>query len=283
MNSRPFGHSLFLVLALLAATALPAQADKCTSAKLKAIAKRESGLLACAAKSAKTGDATDEAACIAKVTAKFDAAFAKAGTCTGIATDCEAIVDDQCVPGVLQLLPDAGPSDCEAARLKASGKRASSALSCFTKKPDMQAGCQAKTEEKFVASFDKVSGCGGDGQGSTVSTSIDTNCVNAVVTTDGSGVVTELCPTTTTTTTTTSTTTTTTTTTTLCGALPAGSYQGSCAGCTACSGVLHCLCAPADVPPYTCSVFPDDCTNTSLALPCNDVSNCNGTLRCGPC
>lgn len=273
MNSRPFGHSLFLVLALLVATAPAAHADKCTSAKLKAIAKRESGLLACSAKSAKTGDASGEAACIGKVTAKFDAAFAKAGTCTGIATDCGTIVDDQCVPGVLQLLPDAGPSDCEAARLKASGKRASSALSCFTKKPDDQAGCQAKTDDKFVASFDKVSGCGGDGQAAAVGTSIDASCVQAVVTTDGSGAVTGLCPTTTTTT----------TTTTLCTALPPGSYQGTCTGCTACSGTLHCLCAPSAVNPSTCQFLPGDCTDTTLPLPCGDVSNCNGVLRCGAC
>src|SRR5206468_1495224 len=75
----------------------PASADKCTATKLKAIGKKEAGLLSCQAKIAAKGDPSLEAECNAKVFAKFTAAFAKAGACTGIdgiESDCEGIADD---------------------------------------------------------------------------------------------------------------------------------------------------------------------------------------------
>ncbi len=265
MRSQSARSFLFVVLALVLVSPMSANAADCTAKKLKAIAKRESGLLACSAKVAAKGDPSLEADCVAKVTAKFTDSFAKAGDCIGVASECETNVDEFCVPAVLGYLSDAGPSKCEASRLKAAGKRASAAVQCFTKKPEVRAACQSKANEKFVASFTKVSGCGGDGQESTVAASIDSNCVNAVQTTDVDGAITTLCAP-------------------VCVSPPAGSYSGSCAGCTVCSNVLSCRCADSSTSPFICQAFPEDCNPTSLHLPCSgDIANCNGTLRCGGC
>ncbi len=70
-------------LVLLAVGAAPAHADKCTGAKLKAVGKKDSGLLGCQAKVAATGDSSGLAARETKAMGKFAAAFAKAGTCAG--------------------------------------------------------------------------------------------------------------------------------------------------------------------------------------------------------
>src|SRR5438093_435815 len=107
------------VAACLALTAGTAVADKCTAAKLKAIGKKESGLLACQAKVATKGDPSLQAACDAKVLGKFATAFAKAGTCPGMQSDCEAIADD-CRDQIRAALPDgataATASKCESTR-----------------------------------------------------------------------------------------------------------------------------------------------------------------------
>src|SRR5438552_6218870 len=199
-----------------------ARADKCTSSKLKAIAKKESGLLSCQAKVAGKGDPSLQSDCDAKVLLKFSAAFAKPGPCTGVdgvEADCESIAED-CRDTVRAQLPDAGPSKCEAARLKAAGKKAKAKLGCYAKATLKGVGvdgtCLTKAETKFSAAFTKVSGCTGDGQAGAVEALVDGECVNQQVVTDGGGNVTGLCPTTTTTTTVT-TTTATTTTTILCG------------------------------------------------------------------
>src|SRR2546428_11797276 len=81
------------IAASVALTAAPAVADKCTAAKLKAIAKKESGLLKCQAKVAMKGDPTLQSPCDGKVISKFGIAFAKAGTCRGMQAGCEAIAD----------------------------------------------------------------------------------------------------------------------------------------------------------------------------------------------
>lgn len=263
MNSRSIRYSLFVVLALVFASPLPASADKCTTLKLKAVAKRQAGLLACTAKSVQLGDNSGEADCVAKVTTKFTAAFAKAGTCNGDASQCEANVDSHCVPAVRDLLDESGPSKCEASRLKAAGKRASGATQCATKKPELQAECQTKVNDKFLASFAKVSGCQGDGEEATVATTIDDDCVDWAVTTDGGGNVTEVCPV-------------------VCVSPPAGSYQASCRGCTACRNVLTCSCADGFTNPNNCPG--GGCYITSIDLPCaGDIANCGGTLKCGGC
>jgi hypothetical protein len=79
---------------LVAATPFPANADKCTITKLKAVAKKEYGLLVCSSKAVKIGDPSILDACVTKVKTKFAASFAKAETCAGLAEDCEAIVDE---------------------------------------------------------------------------------------------------------------------------------------------------------------------------------------------
>ena len=67
------GRLLLAVVALVAVGAAPAGADQCTSAKLKAIGKKESGLLACQAKVAASGDSSGLSACESRVMAKFSA------------------------------------------------------------------------------------------------------------------------------------------------------------------------------------------------------------------
>ena len=267
------------VAACLALTAGTAVADKCTAAKLKAIGKKESGLLACQAKVATKGDPSLQAACDAKVLGKFATAFAKAGTCPGMQSDCEAIADD-CRDQIRAALPDgttaATASKCESARLKAAGKKASSKLGCYAKAATKEAavdsapgGCLDKANGRFVKAFDKVTGCTGDGQDGAVETRIDDECVGQQVVVDGGGHVIGICPTTTTTTTTT-TSTSTTTTTILCGnnsvdpgeqCDPPGS---SCGGSAVCQFDCTCPCDPSGCPcdfldPSVCLYpFPSD-------------------------
>jgi hypothetical protein len=66
---------LLVSLAFSIVAASPARADRCTGAKVKAIGKKENGLLACQAKVAKTNDSSGLADCRTKVIAKFNTAF----------------------------------------------------------------------------------------------------------------------------------------------------------------------------------------------------------------
>src|SRR5713101_5837849 len=126
------------VLALVLCTGVPASArgNGCLGAKLKAIGKRESGLLGCSAKGATLG-ASAESACIAKVDGKFIHAYDKPTGCAPAAPDsqCESLADD-CREALRAALPDGdatNPSKCEAARLKAAGKNAATKLTCYAK------------------------------------------------------------------------------------------------------------------------------------------------------
>ena len=76
-----------IVAASLTLSAGTATADKCTGAKLKAVAKKESGLIKCQAKVALKGDPSLESACDTKVMTRFTTAFGKAGTCGGMQSD----------------------------------------------------------------------------------------------------------------------------------------------------------------------------------------------------
>src|SRR5262249_50446728 len=219
LQSRGAAAGTFFVAGLLL-PAGPARADKCTGLKLKAIGKKEAGLLTCQSKAAQRGDTSILTKCEAKVQAKFSAWFAKTGTCSGVQADCVTIAND-CRDKVRAALP-AGPTTAStggAPRLKAAGKKAQKQLLCYSKaaKKDVPVdsapgGCLAKAAANFGKSFDKVTGCTGDGQTNAIETLIDNECVGQQVTTDGSGAVTGLCPTTTTTTTSTTTSTTNTTT-----------------------------------------------------------------------
>jgi hypothetical protein len=212
-----FLRGALAVLAVLVLSAGPASADKCIGAKVKAIGKKEKGLLACQAKLAL--GASVEPACDSKYMTKFDSAYNKS-TCTSPpAAVCEAIADD-CRDKVRLALPDgntATPSRCEAARLKAAGKKAGAKLGCYAKAAAKDAAvdpaCLTKAEGKFSTAYNKVTGCATDGPSGEMSTetTIDNECVDQVVTVDGMGKVTAICPVTATTTTTAAPTTTTTT------------------------------------------------------------------------
>jgi hypothetical protein len=196
-----------VAIALLA-TRTPARADKCTGAKLKAIGKKQSGLLGCQAKVAATNNASGLGACETKVKGKFSAAFGKAGSCIGDEMTCENTADD-CETSVASAMTDTFPSRCEAAKRKAAGKLASAELRCYQKAAAkgilLEAGCIPEAESKFSTSLAKAGPCPDGGSPQTL---VENDCVRPMVTTDGGGMVTDVCPTTTTTTTTSTTTTT---------------------------------------------------------------------------
>jgi polyhydroxybutyrate depolymerase len=182
----------------------------CVPTKLKAIAKNVKATLGCAAKAVAKGDSSALDECTAKADAKLTAVFEKAGVCGGTVGECGGLAD-ACADAVIAALPDAGPSACEAARLKAAGKKAARKLGCHAKAAMKGAAvdgqCLDKASAKLAAAFAKTSGCSGDE--ATVESVVDTECVDRMVVLSG-GVVSGLCPGSTTTTTTGATTTTTT-------------------------------------------------------------------------
>jgi len=186
-----------VVLVTLLASSSTTRADKCTGTKLKVIAKAESGLLTCDAKGAAKGDPTLVAPCVAKVQAKYTAAFAKAGSCSGGAGACDCFAS-KCESVVHGDLPDAGPSKCESARLKAAAKKAAAKLVCNAKAAAkglvVDADCIQNAEAKYEKAFGKTVGCSGDQ--ATVESAVDQKCVAAVgADALGGGMVGSLCPT----------------------------------------------------------------------------------------
>jgi hypothetical protein len=187
--------------AIVALGAGPASADKCIGAKLKAIGKKERGLLSCQAKVATKGTAAVEPACDSKAIAKFDSAYDKPGACSApLNVTCEMIADD-CRDKVRAALPDGSdvtPSKCEASRLKAAGKKAGAKLTCYAKasakSQPVDANCLSKAEAKFTSAFNKVTGCTGDGNATGIEAIIDTECVDQLVTLDGGNNVVAICP-----------------------------------------------------------------------------------------
>src|SRR5690348_10776261 len=148
---------LFGSLVLLALGAAPSYADKCTGGKIKAIGKKETGLLACQAKVASKNNSSGLAACEMKVQEKFAAAFTKADTCAGNQTACEDIADS-CDSAMAAFLTDTFPSKCEAAKRKAAGKLASAELGCYSKAATkgfvaVDPSCIAKAQGKFGAAL----------------------------------------------------------------------------------------------------------------------------------
>ena len=178
-----------------------ARADKCVGLKVKAIGKKEASLLTCQSKVATKGTMDVQPVCDAAAVMKFNSNFERAGACgTPSANMCEDLAD-ACRDQVRAALPDGdgtNPSKCEAKRLKAAGKKASSKLNCYakasTKATGVDSACLAKADIKFSKDFSKVSGCSGDGQFASVESVIDTYCVDALVTADGQGMVTGICP-----------------------------------------------------------------------------------------
>jgi len=257
-----------LVTLTLGASTASAAADKCRGKKIKAIGKKESRLLGCSAKEATHGTVGVEPDCNNKAITKFQTSYDKPGPCSDPPSSvCELIADD-CRDKVRMALPQGdgtNPNVCESKRLKAAGKKASRKLKCYAKAAAKDlpvdtapGGCLDKATTKFTADFNKVTGCTGDGNVAGIETLIDNECVNQLVTVDGMGHVTAICPaagatttttmgaTTTTTmgaTTTTTSVSTTTTTTLACGGTQmchdictAGAAQ--CASCSNCANIV---------------------------------------------
>ena len=134
-------------------------------------------------------------------------------------------------------------------------------------------GCLDKASAKFVKSFDKITGCAGDGQAAAIEALVDGECVGQQLVADGSGTVTALCPTTTTSTTTTTTTASSTTTSTTIPTCGNGVVENgeqcdgpgsSCGGTDVCGSDCTCPCTvdtcPCDfLDPSVCLYpFPND-------------------------
>jgi hypothetical protein len=198
LRSGTFGQVLAAV-AVVGLSVVPARADKCTGAKLKAISKREAGLIKCQAKVASTGLPLLQAACDTKVTTKFTSAFTKVGSCDGLEADCAATSDD-CRTKVRAALPDGTvtKNKCEAKRLIAASKRAGGILNCYAKaaKKDLAVDptCLTKVTDKFTAAYGKVTGCTGDGQTAAVAALIDEECVTQQAIRNSTDKVVRVCP-----------------------------------------------------------------------------------------
>ncbi len=212
---RPIMAAVVGALVLFGVAAAPARADKCIGAKLKAVGKKESGLLSCQSKIAATGSSSSLAPCETKIKGKFVTTFGKAGTCAGDEMTCEDMADN-CEGAVASATMDTFPSKCEASKRKAAGKLAQGELGCYSKaattgSPVDTTVCIPKATGKFSAAITKAGSCPDGGAPQNL---VESKCVQPAVTTDGGGMVTNVCPATSTTTTTTLTTTSTTTTTT---------------------------------------------------------------------
>src|SRR3989441_1118914 len=192
------------VFACVLLAAGPAAADQCTSAKLRAIASREARLLRCQAKVARSGDPSLEAACDARAVANFPTAFGSAGMCSGVQSDCESLADD-CRDKVRAALPDgtsaATASKCESVRLRTAGKATIRKLGCYARAArkgvpvdSAPGGCLDRAHTRFVAAFNKVTGCAGDGQADAVEAVIYAQCVGQPADSDDDGNVSGLCP-----------------------------------------------------------------------------------------
>lgn len=209
----------FLAFLSLLAIATPARASdpaaNCAAAKQRAAAKKADAKLKCVGKATATGTAVDPL-CLSKAEAKFESAFVKAdarGGCLTIndAASVEATVDACLSAFRTQLAVASGTprSSCATAKLKATGKHVTGALSCHAratqKLTPVSTSCLDGVALKFSTSFAKAEirpDCLTTGDTAAVSAAVDA-CVDDVLR--------ALPGPTTTTTTTTSTSTTTTT------------------------------------------------------------------------
>jgi hypothetical protein len=134
--------------------------EKCAGAKRKAAGKKIAGKMSCYSKAFAKSVAVDPF-CLAKAEAKFEKAFAKAGSsCPGGAAAIEALVDT-CVTTLVDDT-DQGTPKCQGSSAKAAGKGASSALGCHAKeitKPGTLAACLAKNDGKLGGSLTKAGSC----------------------------------------------------------------------------------------------------------------------------
>ncbi len=171
-----------LFVAASVAGAAPTPARRCASSKLKSAGTTTAALLNCHASAAKRGEAPD-GGCLAKAHAKLTTAYGKAeakGGCAGGAAATVSGEIDDFVAAVATALAGGGTSDgqrCAAAKLKATGKKASGKLACHaratSKSEAVDPGCLAKAEAKFTSSFasaDARYACAAEGDAATIET-----------------------------------------------------------------------------------------------------------------
>src|SRR5581483_7213649 len=182
-----------LACLLLAVGPASAHADKCTGAKLKAVAKKASALLGCQAKVAATGDSSGLTDCETKAMDKFGTGFGKTGTCAGAEAECETIAD-QCESAVAAAMSDSFPSKCEAAKRKAAAELAKGELGCYSKAAAkgvaVDGACITKAANKFTTALTKAGACADGGSPKSL---VDSKCVAEAVTVSG-GMVVDVCP-----------------------------------------------------------------------------------------
>jgi hypothetical protein len=182
-------------LAIVSFGPIPARADKCTAAKLKAVGKLEASLLACQAKVASTSDASGLVACESKAIGKLSAALAKAGACAGDEIVC-SFAAAGCTSGVSVATIDTFPSKCAGSKRKAAGKLASGELGCYShaakKSAPVDGTCLTKAAAKFAKSLMKAGACPDGGAPQAL---VKTDCVGPAVAVDMGNVVVDVCPT----------------------------------------------------------------------------------------
>jgi cysteine-rich repeat protein len=165
----------FAALALVAIGAGTAgAAGGCLDGKLKALGKKEASLLKCQAKNAAKPDTVKLGECEAKASGKFGPACSAAGVCSGDCTTCENLAD-ACESNVSAAITDA-------AKLKAASKLTKGELKCYTKAAAKgEAVDTVKCLPKAQSKFGAAGGTAGE------QNTVETNCVDNVVTTDGGG------------------------------------------------------------------------------------------------
>ena len=174
------------VLVTGAAMAGGTPAQKCSAAKRKAAGKKAASKFGCLSKAASKAIEVDTD-CLAKAETKFSSTFAKADTkatppCEGTETNVETAVDN-CLDQVAQEVT--GTGKCQAAKLKASGKKAAAMLGCYAKAATagtVDTECTGKASGSFDKAFDKADGTAPcPGTKDVVEQSIDDSCVTGVV------------------------------------------------------------------------------------------------------
>ena len=183
-------------LGIVTAPRVRARTSRCLAAKLMAMGTRESNDLGCVAGVVAASAPGTATACRARVDARFNRASTRTGDCGGTVGACDAAAD-ACVAAIQQVLPDPGPSACEAAKLRAAGHQAQRALRCYASAAargvPVDATCLARAESKLLRAVAKAAkriDC--SGQGAEVAAQVDAACVAAVVDA-AAGVVTAVC------------------------------------------------------------------------------------------
>ena len=253
-------NRLAVALALTVAAGV-AQADECQRMKLRTVGKVELVRLVCHARVAASSDASRLPTCEGKATAKFQAAFAKAGTCMGDQTRCTDMAS-ACVAAVTALLSEPLPSACEAVKRKAAGRLAKKSLDCYAKAArsgeSVDETCIASARDRFALAVTRAGTCP---DGSSPQSEIEAYCVLPVV---GSGEIVEVCPASATSSTSTTSSSTSSTTTT--STLPFSPCDDPGLPCGSC-GTGFCLPSCTDPQAGTCVDWPS-------SLPCVTEQDC---------